>query len=124
MIVGIGTDICDISRIERAYDRQKKFAERILTENELAVFSDKAEPHRYLASRFAAKEAALKALGTGLANGITWQDIEISNLDSGQPVLTLAGRALEIATQKGVTSLHITLSDERDYAVGFVILER
>jgi holo-[acyl-carrier protein] synthase len=123
MIVGIGTDICEISRIERIIKRQDKFIERVLTTQEQAEFFRRKHSAAFLASRFAAKEAALKALGTGLANGIRWQDLNISNLSSGQPILALSGRAEEIAQQKGVASIHLTLSDEQNYAVAFVVME-
>ncbi|MFC3150487.1 holo-ACP synthase [Litoribrevibacter euphylliae] len=123
MIVGIGTDICDISRIEKTIQRQDRFVERVLTEQEIAQFKQRKRPAAFVASRFAAKEAALKALGTGLANGIRWQDIEISHLDSGQPILAFSGQALVIAEEKQVTSMHLSISDEQSYAVAFVVLE-
>ncbi len=123
MIVGIGTDICEVSRIKRALDRQVKFAQRILTSSEQALCFQKKEPFRYLASRFAAKEAVLKALGTGLAKGISWHDIEVSNLESGQPVVELTGGALNVAEQRSVSSIHLSISDEKEYVVGFVVLE-
>jgi len=124
MIVGLGTDIAEIERIEKALNRSgDAFAERILTKNELSVFSGLKQQARYLAKRFAAKEAASKALGTGIAHGVSFQDFEISNDDNGKPVLTLAGKAQELAKVAGVISIHITISDERHYAVATVILE-
>lgn len=123
MIIGIGTDICDITRIERTIQRQDRFVERVLTQQELVQFKQRKRPAAFVASRFAAKEAGLKALGTGLANGIRWQDIEITHLDSGQPILSFSGKALEIAQQKGVSSIHLSITDEQSYAVAFVVLE-
>lgn len=123
MIVGIGTDICDIARMERVIKRQAKFVDRVLTESELAQYHQRKTPSVFLASRFAAKEAALKALGTGLAQGISWKDVEVSNLASGQPVLTFSGRASEIAQEKGVSIIHLSLSDEQSHAIAFVVLE-
>jgi len=124
MIVGLGTDIAEIERIEKALNRSgEAFAERILSENELQVFAGLKQQGRYLAKRFAAKEAASKALGTGIANGVSFQDFEFSNDDNGKPVLTLSGKALQIAQASAVQHLHITISDERHYAVATVIFE-
>lgn len=125
MIVGIGTDICSLSRIEEVLGRQSKFFAKVLNPSEQRLYLDRPEHDRvrYMASRFAAKEAALKALGTGLAQGIKWHDLDISNLESGQPSLTFSGRAKEIADLKGITRMHISLSDEQAYAIAYVILE-
>ncbi len=124
MIVGLGTDIAEIERIEKALNRSgEAFAQRILTQQELETFNGLKQQGRFLAKRFAAKEAASKALGTGIAHGVSFQDFEISNDDNGKPVLTLSGKALQIAQASAVQNLHITISDERHYAVATVILE-
>ncbi len=124
MIVGLGTDIAEIERIEKALNRSgEAFAQRILTEKELETFNGLKQQGRYLAKRFAAKEAASKALGTGIAHGVSFQDFEISNDENGKPVLTLAGKALQLAQAADVQHCHITISDERSYAVATVILE-
>jgi len=124
MIVGLGTDIAEIERIEKALNRSgDAFAQRILTENEFEVFTNLKQKGRYLAKRFAAKEAASKALGTGIAHGVSFQDFEISNDENGKPVLTLSGKAQQIAQASSVRSVHLTISDERHYAVATVILE-
>ncbi|MFV0448428.1 MAG: holo-ACP synthase [Vibrio sp.] len=124
MIVGLGTDIAEIARIEKALNRSgDAFAQRILTERELDVFTHLKQKARYLAKRFAAKEAASKALGTGIAHGVSFQDFEISNDDNGKPVLTLSGKAQQIAQAASVCSVHLTISDERHYAVATVIVE-
>ncbi|CAM2870972.1 holo-ACP synthase [Vibrio diazotrophicus] len=124
MIVGLGTDIAEIERIEKAFNRSgEAFAQRILTESELEVFTNLKQKGRYLAKRFAAKEAASKALGTGIAHGVSFQDFEISNDENGKPVLTLSGKAQQIAQASSVRSVHLTISDERHYAVATVILE-
>ncbi|MGY2575170.1 holo-ACP synthase [Vibrio sp. C8] len=124
MIVGLGTDIAEIERIEKALNRSgDAFAQRILTENEIEVFTHLKQKGRYLAKRFAAKEAASKALGTGIAHGVSFQDFEISNDENGKPVLTLSGKAQQIAQASSVRSVHLTISDERHYAVATVILE-
>lgn len=124
MIVGLGTDIAEIERIEKALARSgRAFAERILTPEELAQFDSLKQQGRFLAKRFAAKEAASKALGTGIAQGVSFQDFLISNDDHGKPLLFLSGKAAQLADQARVTSLHLTISDERHYAVATVILE-
>lgn len=123
-IVGLGTDIAEIERVEKALARSgMAFAERILTTQELEVFHSLKQQGRYLAKRFAAKEAASKALGTGIAMGVSFQDFTISNDELGKPVLTLANKAREIATGKGVAHIHLSISDERHYAMATVIYE-
>ncbi|TRW49604.1 holo-ACP synthase [Aliidiomarina halalkaliphila] len=122
-ILGIGTDIIEIARIQAALERQPGFAQRVLTTDELAEMESVRFPERFLAKRFAAKEAALKALGTGLAQGIRWQDIEIGHTESGQPTLHFSGEAENRAKQLGVLYQHISLSDEAHYAQAMVVLE-
>ncbi len=123
MIVGIGTDIASIPRVEAAWKRSgERFARRILTETEYAVFEQRNCSVSYLASRFAAKEAASKALGTGIGK-VSFQELEVSNMESGAPVLTFSGAALTLQLAKGIVRLHISLSDEKDYAQAFVVLE-
>ncbi|KGY13757.1 ACP synthase [Vibrio tubiashii] len=123
-IVGLGTDIAEIERVEKALDRSgEPFAKRILTEAELETFSAIKQQGRFLAKRFAAKEAASKALGTGIALGVTFHDFEVTNDQLGKPVLSLSGKALEMSKQKQVEHIHLSISDERHYAVATVILE-
>ena len=123
-IIGLGTDIAEIERVEKALARSgDAFAKRILTEQELEKFYSLKQQGRFLAKRFAAKEAASKALGTGIAQGVTFQDFTISNDESGAPVLELSNRAFELAEKKNVSSVHLSISDERHYAVATVILE-
>ena len=123
-IIGLGTDIAEIERVEKALARSgDAFAKRILTEQELEKFSSVKQQGRFLAKRFAVKEAASKALGTGIAQGVTFQDFTISNDELGAPILKLSNKALELAEKKNVTSVHLSISDERHYAVATVILE-
>lgn len=122
-ILGIGTDIIEIARIKAALERQPGFAQRLLTPEELTEMESVRFPERFLAKRFAAKEAALKALGTGLAQGIRWQDIEIGHTEAGQPILQFSGAAKRRAEQLSVQRLHISLSDEAHYAQAMVVLE-
>ena len=122
MIIGIGTDIVQIERIKHAFERQgERFAQRILCASELCLFHEKGQSIPYLAKRFAAKEAASKALGTGIG-AVSWQDMEISNDSKGAPVLKLMGAAKENMAALGASQVSISLSDEQDYAVAFVVL--
>lgn len=123
-IKGIGTDIVSVSRIQSAYTRQPALAKRILTSEELKQMETLKEPERFLAKRFAAKEACLKALGTGLAKGMTWQDIRISNTPEGQPIVNLSGQAKIRAKDLQATVFHLSISDEADYAIAYVIAEQ
>ncbi|ARC19122.1 holo-ACP synthase [Vibrio parahaemolyticus] len=123
-ILGLGTDIAEIERIEKALGRSgEPFAQRILSEDEMAKFSQLKQQGRYLAKRFAAKEAASKALGTGIAQGVTFHDFTVSNDELGKPVLMLSGVAQKMAQTMGVNHVHLSISDERHYAVATVILE-
>ncbi len=123
MILGIGTDIVRVDRMEQALSRYpQRFAARILSARELERFNSHQQPERFLAKRFAVKEAAAKALGTGIAQGVSWQHIDLEHDPLGAPRLCLSDRALALSQQKGVTAMHISLSDEKDYVVAFVIL--
>lgn len=126
MIVGIGTDIIAVTRMQESFARMgEAFPRRLLTESEFADFQQRTDLNKpaFLAKRFAAKEAAVKALGTGFADGITWKHVNIHNDAKGAPVLTLTGKALEWAQHLGVNRVHLSLSDEKQHAVAFVILE-
>ncbi|MEQ6918250.1 holo-ACP synthase [Halomonas aquatica] len=124
MIIGIGTDIARVARFERAMGRHgERFSRRLLGEWELERFRDHVLPAAFLAKRFAAKEAFVKALGTGLRHGMRWVDIQVVNDAQGRPSLVLTGKAQKLAEAAGVRSLHLSLSDEDALAVAFVILE-
>ena len=124
-VVGIGTDIIEISRLREMSDKvREKLALRILTSAEYEKYSSKKQQVSFLAKRWAGKEALSKALGTGIANGVSFQQIEIQTLKSGQPVLKLQDKALIIALEIGATNWHITLSDEVNYATAFVVLSK
>ncbi|ASK54514.1 holo-ACP synthase [Vibrio tarriae] len=125
MIVGLGTDIAEIERVEKALARSgENFARRILTDSELEQFLALKQQGRFLAKRFAAKEAASKALGTGIAQGVSFHDFTISNDALGKPLLSLSGKAAQLAAQLQVVNIHLSISDERHYAMATVILER
>jgi len=122
-VVGIGTDIIEIARITQMKTKaREKLAQRVLTAQELMQYQNLQESPAFLAKRWAAKEAASKALGRGIADGISFQHFEISSLASGQPILTLSARALTIAQELGASSWHITIADEKHYATAFVVL--
>ncbi|WP_263078794.1 holo-ACP synthase [Endozoicomonas sp. Mp262] len=123
MIAGIGTDIIRVSSIKAIIERHgERFARRILLDPELAAYRKAANPAAFLAKRFAAKEAAAKALGTGIGK-VSFQHLEVSNDEKGAPLLTLHGYAAELQKARGITRCHLTLSDETDNAVAFVVLE-
>lgn len=123
-IIGLGCDIVEIARIEQALDKLGiRFAERILHPDERERYRHSKAPHRYLAKRFAAKEAAAKALGTGIAKGVGFHDFVVDNDEAGKPFVTLSGQAHVLATQLGYRNVHLSLSDERHYALANVIIE-
>ena len=123
MIFGIGTDIVRISRIQKGLDRYgERFARRILAGQELVDFQSTLHPARFLARRFAAKEAVVKAYGTGFTRGMTFRDIVVNHDVAGKPLLLLSGRALELQHEMGIGETFISISDEQEYAVAFVTL--
>ncbi len=122
-LIGIGTDIIQIDRIHKSIKRYGfSFAERILHPNELKIFVKHEKNIAYLAKRFAAKEALAKALGTGIAQGVSFVDIETQNNPQGKPELLLHGKTQKKAEELGVKQAHLSLSDEKDYAVAYVIV--
>jgi len=124
MILGIGTDLCDIGRIERALERfGERFAERILVASELERFRHRRKRAAYLAKRFAAKEAFVKALGTGIHAPANWHGVWVKNLPSGQPVLQFSRELEDLLRKRNILRSHVSLSDERGAAFATVILE-
>lgn len=122
-IVGLGTDLVEISRIEQSLARSPRLVQRVLTANEQAIYLQHAQPARYFAKRFAAKEAASKALGTGIGRGISFQHFEISNDALGRPVLTLTDAAKTLAEQLGAQKTWLSITDEQAFACATVIFE-
>lgn len=123
MIKGVGTDLIKIARIEQALEKHgDRFAARILTPDEIQLFNSASSGVRYLAKRFALKEAIVKALGTGIAKGVGWQNINISNNEAGQPLAELNGMAKTVMESLGASCLNISLSDEQDYVLAFAVL--
>ncbi len=124
MIYGIGTDIVEVSRIEQALSRHgAAFAKRILTETEFAEFQQSHTQARFLAKRFAAKEAFAKALGTGVRAPATMQSIGISHDTLGKPLFVLAPVLQALVAEKNISQQHVSISDEKALAVAFVVLE-
>ena len=124
MILGIGSDLAEVARIRASRERfGERFLQRIYTETEIAYSLAKANIDERLAARFAAKEAGMKALGTGLAGGVTWRDFAIDREPSGKPTLTLSGAAARIAAQIGVRRVHLTLTHTAELAMAFVVME-
>ncbi len=124
MIVGTGIDICEVPRIRHSIERfGLRFIQRIFTPLEIAYVERKANKYERYAARFAAKEAGMKAIGTGWRGGITWQDFEVSNLPSGKPTLTFHGRGAEVAGRLGVNHVALSLTHTAEQGVAFLILE-
>lgn len=124
MIIGTGIDIVEIDRIREAHSRWgDRFIDRIFAQGEVEGAGHRADKYPYLAARFAAKEAFLKALGTGLSMGVSWKDIEVKREKGQRPFFCISGRAGEILAQKGAKEAHLSISHEKRYAVAQVILE-
>ena len=125
MIVSIGIDIIEVRRIREVLGRTPRFAERVFTSAERAYCDSRgAVAAQHYAARFAAKEAALKALQTGWRGGIGWQDVEIASRDGGAPYLLFHGQVQELFVGSGATAAHLSLSHTSDHAIAEVILER
>ncbi len=124
MIVGTGIDLAEVDRIKAAIERHgRRFIERIYTEGEIAYVERKANRFERYAARFAAKEAGMKAIGTGWRRGVRWKDFEVSNLPSGRPVLSFHGVAAEFAKKLGVRNVALSITHTAQQGMAFVILE-
>lgn len=124
MIVGLGLDLCDAARVRRALRRHPRMAWRVFTEGEAALCQGRQDPAVCFAARFAAKEAAMKALGTGWSGGIGWRQIEVVRHPGQAPTLALYGPALQRFEALGATHAVVTITHEGDMAAAVVILER
>jgi holo-[acyl-carrier protein] synthase len=124
VIFGVGTDVVEIERIEKALGRWgERFARRILCDPELKRFLAHRQPAAYLAKRFAAKEAFTKALGTGIQAPANWHGVWVANLPSGKPELKFSEPLKALLAQRGISRSHVSLTDERGIAAATVILE-
>ncbi|MEO0436902.1 MAG: holo-ACP synthase [Pseudomonadota bacterium] len=122
-MIGIGTDIVEIARVKRVWERQgRRFSERILTTEELARLEAMPDPWRFLAKRFSAKEAVAKAFGCGIGASLRWHDIEIRSVSTGKPLVNLSDSARSLAADLGGREILLSISDEREYAVAFAVL--
>jgi holo-[acyl-carrier protein] synthase len=124
MILGTGVDITEVPRIQQALDRYgERFLKRVFTAEEIRYCTGKPNAAERLAARFAAKEAGMKALGTGLRGGITWKDVEVVRLPGQRPQLQFHSRAAEVARALGCNRTHLSLSHTGEQAIAHVILE-
>lgn len=121
-IIGIGTDITEIVRIERMLEKHpERFSAGVYTESELRYSNSKSHRSEHLAGRWAAKEAVLKAIGTGWIGGITWKDVEVTNNSAGKPSIVLTGGAKKVADSLGISEVQISISHGKEYAIAFAI---
>jgi holo-[acyl-carrier protein] synthase len=124
MIVGTGIDIAEVPRIREAIERHgERFIRRIFTEGEIQYCESKANRVERYAARFAAKEAGMKAIGTGWNHGVRWRDIEVARKPGGRPTLLLHGKAAEFAAKLGATNIALSLTHTEEEAMAQVILE-
>ncbi|HEV2710924.1 MAG TPA: holo-ACP synthase [Edaphobacter sp.] len=124
MVLGLGTDLIEIERVQQSLDRfGERFMRKVFTAGEVAYCQRKKHAAESFAARFAAKEAAAKALGTGISRGISWQEIEVRRQPGERPTLHLSGRAAERANAMGVRHLQLSLTHSRDVAMAVVIAE-
>ncbi len=124
MIIGTGVDIVEVARIKKSLEKYStRFEEKIFTKEEVLYCQARAEPSIHFAARFAAKEAVMKCLGTGMDQEISFKDIEVTNLKTGKPLVTLSGKGKEIAKRLEIKTIHISLSHDTNYAIAQAIAE-
>ena len=125
MIVGSGVDLCEVARVKKALESEhgQRFKQRVYTAREIAYAERRANSSERFAARFAAKEAGMKALGTGWRGGVSWHDFEVANLPSGRPMLLLHGKAAEIAGKLGVKNVALSLTHTAEQAMAVVMME-
>jgi holo-[acyl-carrier protein] synthase len=124
VIVGVGVDLVHVPRVRRLLERwQERFLERVFTPEEVAYARGRRDPAEHLAARFAAKEATLKALGTGLSMGVRWREMEVRRARGERPRMALSGRTAEIGLARGVGALHVSLTHDGEYAMAQVLAE-
>ena len=124
MIVGTGVDIAEVARIRAAVERfGERFLNRVFTPEEVRYCTSRQNTAERLAARFAAKEAGMKAVGTGWRHGVSWRDLEVVRQPGGRPALRLSGKLAEFAARLGCKQMHLSLSHTAEQAIAFVILE-
>jgi len=124
MIYGIGTDIIEVERIRGFIAKGDAFKERVFTPDEIVYSDSFRDPAPFYAARFSAKEAFVKALGTGFTSGIGFNQIEVYHVELGKPEIRLTGKAKEVAEEKGITRIHVSISHVKEWANAVVILEK
>lgn len=122
MVFGIGTDIIEIKRVKKAIARNPKFTERLFTKQELEYYKKKKMKAQHIAGGFSAKEAVLKALGTGLS-GFRWKDIEILRGSAGNPIVRFGGNVKQFVEDNGIGIIHVTISHSKDFATAAAVAE-
>jgi len=124
LIFGVGVDIIEVARVEDKLTRTPGLKEKLYTPVEISYCESKKFPYQHYAARFAAKEAFMKALGTGWSRGVKFSEIEVRNLNSGQPVIEVYGRAKEVCQENGISRFYVSLSHLQSKAVATVVLEK
>jgi holo-[acyl-carrier protein] synthase len=125
VIYGIGTDIVELSRVREIFDRYgDRFAHRILMDEELELYARTRDPVRFLAMRFAGKEATVKAMGTGFAHGVWLRDVGVLNNDWGRPVIVWSERGSRVCARLGIGSGHLSLTDDAGLVLAFSVVEK
>jgi len=124
MIFGVGTDVVEMSRIQATYERfGEHFVNRILMEEELELYRRSNQPIRFLAMRFAGKEATVKAMGTGFAHGVWLRDVGITNNKWGRPLVILSERGQRVCKRLGIGNAHVSLTDDAGLVIAFAVVE-
>ncbi len=125
MIFGVGTDIVELARVNATWERfGERFVDRLLMPEELALFRRSRQPVRFLAMRFAGKEATVKAMGTGFAHGVWIRDVGITNDARGRPLVTFSERGRRVCEQLGIGAGHVSLTDDAGLVIAFAVVER
>lgn len=125
MIYGVGTDVVELSRVKATYERfGERFAQRLLMDEELELFHRSKWPVRFLAMRFAGKEATVKAMGTGFANGVWIRDVGIIHDDWGRPLPIWSERGRRVCDRLGISSGHVSLTDDAGLIIAFAVVEK
>ena len=124
MIFGVGTDVVQLSRIQASYERfGERFVERILMDEEIELFRGSKQPARFLAMRFAGKEATVKAMGTGFAHGVWLRDVGITSNEWGRPLVIWSERGRVVCDQLGIGTGHVSLTDDAGLIIAFAVVE-
>ena len=125
MIYGVGTDICELARVQQTYERfGERFVERLLMDKERELFRRNKWPVRFLAMRFAGKEATVKAMGTGFAHGVWLRDVGITNNDWGRPLVIWSERGRRVCDRLGIGTGHVSLTDDAGLVIAFAVVEK